>query len=66
MARTFSYQRQRQYHKQPPLRALYRAAPPDKHQRGPFAELADQVHQRYKQTIGKGDQLQADQQQPEE
>ena len=63
MARTFSHQRQRQHHKQPPMKAFHRTAPPDRHQRGPFADLAEQVHQQYRQAIGKtGDRSPVDQQ----
>lgn len=66
MARTFSYQRQQRNRKQPPLRAFYRTAPPERHQRGPFAGLADQVHERYQQATGKKDRPPGEQQQPEE
>lgn len=63
MARTFSYQRQQRNRKQPPLRAFCRTLPPERHQRGPFADLAGQVHQQYRQAIGKtGDRSPADQQ----
>jgi len=65
MARTFSHQRKQQHHKQPPLRAFYRTAPPDRHQRGPFADLADKVHIRYQQAIGKHGDRSPDDQQPE-
>lgn len=65
MARTFSHQRQRQHHKQPPLRAFYRTPPPDRHRRGPFATLAEQAHQHRLKCSGKGDRSPDDQQQPE-
>lgn len=62
MARTFSHQRQRQHHKQPPLKAFHRTAPPDRHHRGPFADLADKVRERYLQATSKGDRPPLDQQ----
>jgi len=66
MARTFSYQRQQRNRKQPPTRAFYHTASPARHQRGPFAGLADQVHERYRQATSRGDQSPDNQQQPEE
>lgn len=65
MARTFSYQRQQRNRKQPPLRAFCRTAPPERHQRGPFASMADQVHERYQQATAKKDRPPDEQQQPE-
>ncbi|MCE1226519.1 MAG: hypothetical protein LWW87_08560 [Geobacteraceae bacterium] len=66
MARTFSHQRHLQNRKQPKLRACYRTTPTTKHQRGPYAGLADQAHHKYLQAIGKVERPSTDQQQPGE